>query len=388
MEKSEILLHLGDEITLAHNPGSPALYQTSNFTFGNVAAMRQSLAHEDEIPFYTRGTNPTIQILQKKLAALEKMEKALIFSSGSAAIATAVMGNIDQGDHILSVSKPYSWTGKLLKNLLPRFGVESTLANGTDVKKFLENIQPNTKLIYLESPNSWTFEMQDLESIADYARAHDIITIVDNSYSSPINQVPADHGIDIVVHSATKYLGGHSDLVAGVLCASGQMIDKLFKSEFMTLGGIISPHDAWLMLRSLRTLPLRIEHTGSSAQKIVSRLEKNDTIEKVYYPFAESFPQKNLVEKYLKGPNGLFTIDLATKDTGEIEKFCNSLKKFKLACSWGSYESLAFPAIATISSQNYDKPDVVINRIRFSIGLDDPDILAEDIENALSEIAN
>lgn len=386
MQHSDIILHLGDDNKNSYSPGSPALYQTSNFLFDNVESMRESLTHEDEIPFYTRGTNPTVQALQKKIAALEKTENSLIFSSGSAAIATSVMGNVKSGDHILSVSRPYSWTNKLITGLLSRFGVEHTMASADDSESFLRLVRKNTKLIYLESPNSWTYEMQDLERIAEYARKNRIITVVDNSYASPINQNPAEYGIDIIVHSATKYLGGHSDLVAGVLCGSNEMVRKLFQSEFMTLGGIISPHDAWLMIRSLRTLPLRIDHIGKSAKKIVEHIESNEKIEKIYYPHSSSYDQPDLAKKYLKGPGGLFTIDLKSRDSAQIEVFCNTLKKFKLACSWGSYESLAFPAITTLSSLNYDNPDVAIQRVRFSVGLDDPDLLIEDIENALEKI--
>jgi cystathionine beta-lyase/cystathionine gamma-synthase len=386
MQKSEILLHLGEDNTENYLSGSPTLYQTSNFLFKTVEEMRQALAHENEIPFYTRGTNPTNTLLHKKVAALEGTEDALSFASGSAAIAAAVMANVNQGDHVLSVTKPYSWSGKLLKNLLPRFGVETTFADGKDVDSFLQNVQANTRLIFLESPNSWTYEMQDLEPIAEYAKNKGITTVIDNSYASPINQTPADFGIDIITHSATKYLNGHSDLVGGMLCSSKKMVQKIFQSEYMTLGALLSPHDAWLMIRSLRTLPLRIEHIGRTTSEVVSALEGIKGIKRLFYPHSRSFDQQDLVEKYLKGKSGLFTIDLDTDDPQKIEVFANSLKYFRLGCSWGSYESLAFPAITTASSLNYDNPDIVKERVRFSVGLDDAATLINDIQHALSSI--
>ncbi len=386
MKHSDILLHLGEENENHSKAGSPPIYQTSNFLFDNVGDMRKALEKEDEIPFYTRGSNPTVKILQQKIAALEKTEASLVFSSGSAAVATSIIGNVNAGDHILCVSKPYSWTYKLLHELLPRFSVETTFSSGKNTINFLGQVKPNTKIIYLESPNSWTFEMQDLEAISSFAKENRIITIVDNSYASPLNQSPSDFGIDIIVHSATKYLGGHSDLVAGVACGSDEMMKKLFRSEFMTLGGIISPNDAWLMIRSLRTLPLRMKHIGESALRVVDFLEDSPKVKKIYYPFSRSFPQKDIADKYLSGPSGLFTIDLNTNNTERIEAFCNQLKVFHLACSWGSYESIAFPAITTVSSLNYDNPDIKTERVRLSVGLDDPDLLIEDLTNALDAI--
>lgn len=386
MNISDILLHLGEGDPQSYLPGSPPIYQTSNFLFKNVADMRAALEAEDKIPFYTRGSNPTVTLLQKKLAALENMEASLVFASGSAAISAAVLANIKQGDHVLCVSKPYSWTTKLLVNLLAKFGISHTLANASDPAEFVKFIQSNTTLVYLESPNSWTFEMQDIEAITSVCRKSNIVTVLDNSFASPLNQQPGNYGVDIVVHSATKFIGGHSDVVAGVACASASMIQKIFKSEYMTLGGIISPFDAWLLLRSLRTLPMRLKHIGETTLQVVSAIEDHPKIAKIFYPHSKSYAQPELTKKYLKAPGGLFTIDLETKDIDQIEAFCNSLKYFKLGCSWGSFESLAFPAITTVSSLNYDNPGIVIERVRLSVGLDDPELLINDLQAALEKI--
>ena len=386
MELSDILLHWGESEEFGGIPGSPALYQTSNFVFKQVDEMAQALQKENEIPFYTRGTNPTVQKLQKKLAALEHTEDALVVASGSAAAAIAVLGNVKKGDHVLCVSKPYSWTGKLMSQLLPNYGIETTLYDGKDTAQFLSKVQANTRMIFLESPNSWTFEMQDLDPITKFARERGILTLIDNSYATPLLQQPANHGVDLIIHSATKYINGHSDVVAGVICGSQQMIKQLFGTTFMTLGATVSPFDAWLMLRSLRTLPLRLRQISETTTEVLTFLDGHPKIRRVYHPHSTHFDQSTLSEKYLKGIGGLLTIDLNTHDTDKIKAFANHLKKFKLGCSWGSYESLAFPAITIAASLNYDNPDIVKERVRLSIGLDDARLLIDDLEQALQHI--
>ena len=216
---------------------------------------------------YTRGNNPTVEILRKKIAALEGSEDALITSSGSAAISCAVIANLKQGDHVVCVRKPYTWTNILLNQLLVRFGIETTMVDGRDPENFRKAIRPETRLFYLESPNSILLELQDLKAVAAIAKHHNILTVIDNSFCTPLYQRPLEHGIDIVVHTGTKYLAGHSDVVAGVICSNQKMINKIFASELMTLGGVISPHDAWLMIRGLRTLPIRLRQSSESAQK-------------------------------------------------------------------------------------------------------------------------
>ena len=230
---------------------------------------------------YTRGNNPTVQILRKKIAALESAEDALVFASGAAAIAAAVIANVNAGDHIVSVKAPYSWTTVLFNRFLKRFGVNTTYVDGTDIANFEKAIQPNTKVMYLESPNTLTYELQDLAACADICKKHGIISIIDNSYCSPIFQRPIELGIDIVVHSGTKYLNGHSDVVVGVLCGAQKMVEKIFNTEQMCLGAIISPHDANLVIRGLRTLPLRLKKSDESARAIINWLSKHPKVKKI-----------------------------------------------------------------------------------------------------------
>lgn len=374
MDPRQIIYQLGEEFGEEAIPGSPPIHQTSNYLFNSVKGMREALKQENDLPFYTRGTNPTVRLLSKKLAALESMEDALIFGSGSAAISSAVLSFLQAGDHVICTASPYSWTGKLMRNWLARFQVEVDFLNSSEA--LISSIKNNTKLIYLESPNSWTFEAYDIKMIGQQAREKNIITVLDNSYATPLLQRPAEADIDLVVHSATKYLGGHSDLVAGVVCGSQQLITKIFQEAYMTLGGIISPNDAWLLLRSLRTLPQRLEAIQKSTKDILGFLRDHPAVKKVYYPLAPSHSLKDM--------SGLFTIDLKTDDEHVVEQFCDHLQVFKLGPSWGSFHSLIFPAITTINSMNYHSEDTVVGRVRISIGLEDSEVLRADLSNALN----
>lgn len=385
METSYILNHLGEEREEYYNAVTPPIFQSSNFCFKNVQALREGLKNEFETPFYTRGFNPTVGILRKKIAALEKAEDALIFSSGSAAISAAVFSCVKKGDHVICVKKPYSWTNNLLTTLLAKFGVESSMIDGSETKNFENAIQKNTTLIYLESPNSMTFEMQDLQAIAELAKKNNIITICDNSYASPMHQNPISMGIDIVVHSATKFISGHSDVVAGVLCSTKEKVKKIFEQEFMTLGATISPNDAWLLLKGLRTLPIRVQQVKENTFKVLHFLENHEKIAKIYFPFHEKNPQYQLAIKQMKKCGGLISIELKAKNISEVESFCNNLKYFIIACSWGGYESLQFPICALYDSENY-KTELPWNFVRLYIGLEDADVLIDDLKQALDKM--
>lgn len=388
MDISYIINQLGEEREHYYNAVSPPVFQTSNFAFRTIADMRRDLQDEMNTPFYTRGCNPTVSILRKKMAALEKAEDALIFSSGSAAVSAAVMSLLRAGDHVVCVSKPYSWTNKLLNKLLSRYGVSVSTIDGTDAENYARAICPNTKLLFLESPNSLTFELQDIAAVAQIARQHGITTIIDNSYATPLYQSPIELGVDMVVHSASKYIGGHSDVVAGVLCGSHQQMRQIFESEYMTLGGIISPHDAWLLLRGLRTLPLRLERSNTSAMKVAAFLEQHPLVDKVYFPFSPQFPQYELAKKQMQGTGGLFSIELKAQTLAETEAFCNALKHFLLACSWGGYESLIFPMCVLYTSENYHIVSLPHNLVRLYVGLEDPEMLIADLEQALRAMEN
>jgi cystathionine beta-lyase/cystathionine gamma-synthase len=270
MDISYILNHLGEEREDYFDAVSPPVVQSSNFAFKTVQSFREAFATEKEAILYTRGNNPTVTILRKKIAALAGADDALVFSSGVAAIAAAVLANVKSGDHVVCVAKPYSWTGKLLTIYLNRFGVTATMIDGTSIQNFVEATSDNTVLYFLESPNSFTFELQDISAVVALAKSKNIVTVIDNSYCTSLGQRCIEMGVDIEVHSATKYYGGHSDVVAGVLIANQAMINKVFGTEFLNIGAIISPHDAWLLIRSMRTLPLRLAQTQKTTAAVVA----------------------------------------------------------------------------------------------------------------------
>lgn len=386
MDVSYILNEIGEERERYHGSISTPIFQSSNFCFPNVAAMRGSLEDEMDVPFYTRGHNPTVAVLQAKIAALEGAEAALIFASGSAAIAAAVMQGLQAGDHVVCVQKPYSWTGKLLSKILKRFGVETTYIDGTLVENWVAACQPNTKLFMLESPNSMTFELQDIPAVAALAKSRGIRTVIDNSYATPLNQQPIKMGIDIVVHSASKYLSGHSDMVAGVLCCSRATAEAIFQGEFMTLGGIVSPHEAWLMIRGLRTLDIRMDRVAATAAKVVAFLEQHPKIEKVIYPYSPSHPQYELAKKLMRQGTGQFSVLLKAPDLAGAERFSDALKRFLLACSWGGHESLQFPICTLYKSQNYSETPLPWNFVRLYVGLEAPEVLIADLAQALDQM--
>ena len=385
MDLPYILNHLGEEREEYYGAVTPPIFQTSNFCFRTVAEMREKLKRELETPFYSRGYNPTVAILRKKIAALEKAEDALVFSSGSAAVAAAVMSIVKAGDHVVCIEKPYSWTNTLISKYLAKYGVTYTFVKGGELASFEKAVQPNTKLIYLESPNSLTFEMQDIEAITTFAKSKNITTIIDNSYNSPINQTPIDLGVDIVLHSATKYLNGHSDVVAGVVCGSKERIMKMMGEEYMTLGSVISTSDAALILRGLRTLELRVNRSAESAKKVADFFEKHPKIKQLNYPFSINNPQLHLAKKQMKQGGGLLSIFLNVEKEEQVEFFCNNLKRFLMATSWGGYESLVFPICALGASKSFENP-LPWNLVRLYIGLEDPELLIEDLKQALEKM--
>lgn len=386
MDLAYILNHLGEERSNYYNAVAPPIIQTSNFTADTVAGLRTMFADELHTHLYTRGNNPTNEILRKKIAALAGAEDALVFGSGVAAISAAVLANVKAGSHVVCVKKPYNWTYKLLNDYLARFNVTVTFVDGTDVQNYIDATQPNTTIYFLESPNSFTFELQDIEAIANEAKKRGIVTILDNSYCTSIGQPVVKMGIDIEVHSATKYYGGHSDVVAGYLMGSKAMVKRIFEAELMTIGSLLSPHDAWLMIRSLRTLPLRLQRIRATTEKIVAFMENHPQVNRVVYPFSKSFAQYELAQKQMLWCGGLFTAEIKVDTIEQAETFCNSLKAFLMAVSWGGHESLIIPACSFYSPGDYHNKAIPFNTVRFYIGLEDEKFLLDDLKQAFKKI--
>jgi cystathionine beta-lyase/cystathionine gamma-synthase len=380
---SYILNDLGEERELYFNAMSPPVIQTSNFAFPSVKDFQAKIMDELNNHVYSRGNNPTVEILRKKLAALEGTDDALIFASGAAAIAMAIMSCVGQGDHVICVKHPYSWTATLLTRYLVRFGVKYDFVDGTDMQAIEHAVKPNTKLLFLESPNTFTYELQDLNACAALAKKHNFLTAIDNSYCSPLYQQPAKFGIDIVIHTLTKYINGHSDVMGGVVCASDEIIRKMFINEYMTLGGIMSPHDASLVIRGLRTLPARMKQISESTVYIIEKLKGNKHVKRILYPFDPDFLQYELAKRQMSGCGGLFTIEFDYPDIESLLAMLDKIKRWKIAASWGGHEALMMPIAAFYNLPGRDDPHLPWSYVRFYVGLEEPEYLLEDLLAAL-----
>jgi len=386
MDVSYILNELGENREEYFNAVAPPIIQTSNFAFKKVDDLRKAFEDEASAYLYSRGNNPTLKILSQKLAALDGAEDCLVFNSGAGAIYAAVVANVKSGDHIISVDKPYSWAQKLFNEILPRFNVTTTYVDGREIENFKNAIQPNTTVIYLETPNSWSFYLQDLRAVAKLAKEKNILTICDNSYCSPLYQRPIEYGIDLVLQSATKYIGGHSDVVAGVLCGTAKMMNKIFNSEYMNIGIGTTPFNAWLLIRGLRTIKIRLERISDTTPKIVNYLKSHEQVESVIFPFDKDFPQYKLTKEQMQGACGLFSFVIKATNVLEIENFCHALKHVLIAVSWGGYESLIIPGCASVPINEFDASNTNHRMMRMYVGLEEPDYLIEDLERGFKKM--
>lgn len=366
----------------------PPIFESSLFTFPSYAdferAAGSSPVASDTRPVYTRGSNPTVMVLERKLALLERGEAARVFASGMAAIAAAVLSVARAGDHVIAVRSIYSNAYRLLQGYLPDLGIETTFVDCTDLDAIAAAIRPNTRVLYLESPGNPAMHLVNLEAAAALARQHNLRTIIDNSMATPYNQRPLEYGIDLVVHSATKYLSGHSDVVAGAVIGSNDRIERIASYEIRDLGGIVGPFEAWLILRGIRTMGLRMRAHNKAGMRIATWLAARPEIETVLYPGLPTHPQRDLAQSQMSGFSGLLSVVLR----GGFERavrFVDALQMFGIAVSWGGLESLALPI----------KPDpnapwelaaglgIVPGLVRLSIGLEDTEDLIADLDQAL-----
>lgn len=383
MDLSYILNELGEERENYFNAISPPIAQTSNFAFKKVADLSKAFEDEMGAYLYSRGLNPTVEILRKKLAALDGAEDCLVFNSGAAAIFAGVFANVKAGDHIVSVKAPYTWAQRMFDVILPRFGITTTYIDGTKTGNWEQATRSNTTLYYLESPNSWDFALQPIKEVAALAKSKSITTFIDNSYCTPLHQKPIEMGIDMAMQTATKYIGGHSDTLGGVLSGSKAMMKKIFDSEYLNIGSGLQPFNAWLLIRGLRTLPARLDRITKTSLEVLKFLKQHSKIEKVIFPFDESFPQYQLAKQQMTGACGLMTMVLKTNKREEIVKFCESLQHIMMAVSWGGHESLVIPKCSGISVSDFDPANPEHRYVRLYVGLEDAEYLISDLEQAL-----
>ena len=386
MELSKIINELGEDRELDINAIAPSIMQTSNFAFRKVADLGKAFEDEMKGYLYSRGVNPTIDILRKKLAALDGAEDCLVFNNGAAAIFAGIFANIKSGDHIVSVRAPYTWVQRMFDVILPRFNVSTTYIDGKTFEEWQAATKLNTTFYYLESPNSWNYALQPIEEVAQFAKSKGITTLIDNSYCTPLYQKPIEMGIDITMQTATKYIGGHSDTLGGVLCGSHAMMKKIFDSEYLNIGSGIQPFNAWLLIRGLRTLPLRLERITKTTNEVVGFIKQHPKISSFLFPFDDTFPQYELARRQMKGACGLITFAIDVKLKDEIVKFCESLQHIMMAVSWGGHESLIIPKCAGISEKDFNPGNIEHRYVRLYCGLEDADYLIKDLEQALNGI--
>ncbi|MGM0498936.1 MAG: methionine gamma-lyase [Bacillota bacterium] len=375
-----------DPQTGAHNT---PIYQTSTFAFDNVKDGAAKFAGEKEGYIYTRLANPTQNALEEKMAALEGAEAAIATASGMAAISAAVMAVVFAGDHILALDCLYGGTHVLMEETLPRYGIEVTFADLSDLDNVDKYMQDNTKLVYLESPANPSLSLVDIEAITEKAHAAGAKVIVDNTFMTPYFQKPLALGADMVVHSATKYIGGHGDTVAGIIVGSQEMMDNIRGTTLKDFGGIISPFNAWLLLRGLKTLPIRVEKHAKNAMKVAEFLADHEKVAKVYYPGLKSHPQYDLAVKQADGFGSMISCEL--KDGFEAgEKMMNNVQLATLAVSLGDVDTLIqHPASMTNSQvprEERIESGITDGLIRISIGIEDVEDIIDDLNYALSKI--
>jgi cystathionine beta-lyase/cystathionine gamma-synthase len=385
MDLSYIINELGEERENYFNAVSPPIMQTSNFVFKKVDDLRKAFEDEMADYLYSRGINPTVDILRKKLAALDEAEDCLVFNSGAAAIFAGVLANVKAGDHIVSVKAPYTWAQRMFDVILPRFNVNTTYIDGTKISNWEQATRNNTTLYYLESPNSWDFALQDIKAVASLAKSKGITTMIDNSYCSPLYQKPIEMGIDLSMQTATKYISGHSDTLGGVLSGSHKMIKKIFDSEYLNIGSGIQPFNAWLLIRGLRTLPARFDRITKSTFEVVKFLKQHPKVESIIFPLDDSFPQYELAKQQMTGACGLFTAVLKADKMESIIKFCENLQHIMMAVSWGGHESLVIPKCSGIQPKDFDPSNREHRYIRIYVGLEEPEYLIADLEQALAK---
>lgn len=387
-KESTILLHYAENKSDYQGAVVPPIYQNSLFTFKNWDAIDSAFNDPVNNCIYTRGKNPTVSIAEEKIAKIAGGEKAKLFTSGMAAISSAIMHCVKYNGHIITIKNIYGPANNFMGSYLKeKMNVEVTYISGKDINEFKENIRDNTCLIYLESPSSVVFSLQDLEAVAKLAKEYNIKTVIDNTWATPMYQKPLQMGIDLEVHSCSKYIGGHSDIVAGVVIGKEENIRAIFEQEHALYGGKIAPFEAWLIMRSLRTLPIRLKQHQENALKVAKYLENHEKVRKIYYPGLESFDQYELAKKQMSGFTGLMAIDVECDEVEKIKAFVNSLEYFYIGVSWGGFESLVYaPAISYLKEMTPDKFEamgITLGSIRLSIGLEDADDLINDLDKAL-----
>jgi methionine-gamma-lyase len=385
-------IHKGYEPVQHHDSLSIPLYQTSTFVFSSAEQGERRFAGEEQGNIYSRLGNPTVRVLEERMAELENGESALAFGSGMAAVSAALIHVTKTGDHILCSRGIYGCTFGLLAMMNEKYNISHTFNAMSSEKEIEAAIRPETVCLYIETPINPTMEIVDLDLVCRVAQKHGLKVIVDNTFSSPYLQNPIDFGADYVLHSATKYINGHGDVIAGLLVGkNAEDMLNLRMSVQKDIGGIISPFDAWLILRGLKTLHVRMDRHSENAHKLVSFLESSPIVAEIYYPFDPKHPQYEIAKKQMKAGGGL--ISFTIHGGKEVAQFLmNSLKMIKIAVSLGDAETLIqHPSTMThavIPEAEREKMGITHSLLRVSVGLEHVDDIMADLKQAFSSVEN
>jgi cystathionine beta-lyase/cystathionine gamma-synthase len=368
-----------------NGPVAPEIYQTSTF---EVTDNEEQIRVTTTDRYYTRWGNPTITLAEQTVAALEGTEAALVFASGMGAITTTILSLLKAGDHIVAQRELYGGVAKFFSEWLPKLGIETTFVDTTEYEQHARAIRPNTKLLYVESPTNPALRIVDMKKTASLAKQHRLISMIDSTFGSPINQHPAEYGIDLVMHSGTKYLSGHADLTCGVICGRRELIEDIGGTR-KTLGNCMDPHAAWLLIRGLKTLAVRVARQNENALRVAEFLEQHAKVRRVHYPFLKSHPQFATAREQMSGGSGMVTFEV--EGTGDdARRVSEAMRLFTLATSLGGVESLvSIPVLtshAMISAELREKMGVNEQMVRLSVGIESAVDLIEDLERALEVV--
>ena len=364
--------------------GTP-IYQTSTFEVTDNDEQQRVTATDR---YYTRWGNPTNTVAEQAVAELEGVDAARTFASGMGAITTTILALLKAGDHIVAQRDIYGGVTKFFSQWLPKMGIETTLVDTNDFEQHARAIRPNTKLLYLESPTNPALRVVDLKKAAALARQHGLISMIDSTFGTPINQRPAEYGIDLVMHSGTKYLSGHSDLTCGVVAGRRELMDQLWETR-TTLGNCMDPHASWMLIRGLKTLAVRVARQNENALRVAEFLEQHAKVRRVHYPFLKSHAQNVIAREQMRGGGGMVTFEV--EGTGEdARRVSEAMRLFTLATSLGGVESLvSIPVLtshAMISADQREKMGVTEQMVRLSVGIENADDLIADLEHALEAV--
>ncbi len=381
-------IHAGEDRWRYADAVTTPIVQSSTYTFKDSKEI-EAYTKNDKIRFeYGRYGNPTEKVAEKRLADLDGAEDSLMFSSGMMAITTTILALVQTGDHIVITDDCYGKTLEFCRSYLKRFGIECTIVPFGDYDVLDSSVKKNTRFIFSESPTNPYLNVFDLVKFRKIADKHKVITIIDSTFATPYNQRPLEYGIDLVIHSGTKYLGGHNDILAGVLLGRKELVSKV-RDLHKSMGGVIDPHCAYLLLRGLKTFPIRVKTQNESALRIAEYLERHPKVEMTYYPFLKSHPHYDVAKEQMKGGGGVVTFTIKG-DLEASKRFMDSLEMIYIAPSLGGVETLiTHPATVTYykytREQRYDL-GIVDNLFRLAVGLEEPEDIIADLERGFSKI--